>query len=62
MIDKKAIVKSGENVAMNFAKGQQHEKIRDFTEDMHAHYFAIEILQQQVLNDWKQAESVRDLH
>ncbi|WKN44927.1 hypothetical protein [Tunicatimonas pelagia] len=62
VIDKKAIAKSGENVAINLAKGQQYKKIRDFTEDIHMHYFAIEALQQQVLNDWKQAESVRDLH
>ena len=62
VIDKKAIGKSGENLAVNVLKGQQYEKIRDFTEALDDSYGAIEILQQQVLDDLKQAESVRDLH
>jgi hypothetical protein len=62
VIDKKAIAKSGENFAMNIVKGQHYKKIRDFTEEINNSYIAIERLQQQVLNDLKHAESVRDLH
>ena len=62
VIDKKAIAKSGENFAVNLVKGQHYKKIRDFTEDIHDSYTAIEDLQQQVLDDLQQAESVRDLH
>ena len=62
VIDKKAIGKSGENLATNLLKGQQYRKIRDFTEDTERSYQAIETLQQQVLDDLKQAESIRDLH
>ena len=62
VIDKKAIVKSGENLAMNVIKQQHYKKLRDFTEDIYSGYTAIEDLQQQVLDDLKQAESVSDLH
>ena len=62
VIDKKAILKSGENLGMNIIKGQQYKKIRDYTEDVHTSYTAIEDLQQQVLDDLGKAESVRDLH
>ena len=62
VIDKKAIVKSGENFAINLVKGQHYKKIRDFTEDIHGSYTAIETLQQQVLDDLRQAETVSDLH
>ena len=33
VIDKKAIAKSGENIAMNVIKQQHYKKIRDFTEE-----------------------------
>ena len=62
VIDKKAILKSAENMGMNLIKGQQYKKIKDYTEDIHTSYTAIEDLQQQVLDDLGQAESVRDLH
>ena len=62
VIDKKAIAKSGENLAINLLKDQQRGKIRDFTEDTYDSYQAIETLQQQVLDDLKRAGSVRDLH
>ncbi|MGB3777696.1 MAG: hypothetical protein WA960_05015 [Tunicatimonas sp.] len=62
VIDKKAIAKSGENIAMNVIKQQHHKKIRDFTEQIYGSYSAIEVLQQRVLDDLKQAESVSDLH
>ena len=61
VIDKKAIVKSGENLAINVIKQQHYKKLRDFTEDIHGSYTVIETLQQQVLDDLKQAESIRDL-
>lgn len=62
VLDKKAIAKSAENVAVNVIKGRQYKKIRGFTEDIYDNYTAIEELQQQVLDDLKQAESVSDLH
>ena len=62
VIDKKAIAKSGENFAINLAKGRQYKKIRDFTEDIYDSYTDLEELQQRVLDDLKQAASVRDLH
>ena len=61
VIDKKAIAKSGENVAVNVVKQQHYKKIRDFTEEIYGSYTAIESLQQRVLDDLKQAESVSDL-
>lgn len=61
VIDKKAIAKSGENLAINLLKGQQQGKIRDFTEDIDESYESIHTLQQQVLDNLKQAESIRDL-
>ena len=61
VIDKKAIAKSGENIAMNVVKQQHYKKIRDFTEQIYGSYSAIESLQQRVLDDLKQAESVSDL-
>ena len=61
IIDKKAIAKSGENFAINALKGQHYKKIRDFSEDIQWSYTAIENLQQQVLDDLKQAETVSDL-
>ena len=62
VIDKKAIAKSGENFAINLAKAWQYGKIRDFTEEIDDNYTAIEFLQQQVLDELKQAETVSDLH
>ena len=62
VIDKKAILKSAENMGINLIKAQQYKKIKDYTEDVHTSYTAIEDLQQQVLDDLGQAESVRDLH
>ena len=62
IIDKKTIAKSGENLAINLLKGQQYGKIRDFTEALDDSYGALETLQQRVLDDLKQAESIRDLH
>lgn len=62
IIDKKAIAKSGENFAMNLAKGQQYKKVRDFTDDIYGHYFAIEARQQKVRNDLRQAETIKELH
>ena len=61
IIDKKAIAKSGENFAINILKGQHYKKIRDFSEDIQWSYTAIEDLQQQVLDDLKQVETVSDL-
>ena len=61
VVDEKATAKSGENFAMNIAKGQQYKRIRDFTEDIHGHYFAIDALQQKVRNDLRQAETLKDL-
>ncbi|WKN44251.1 hypothetical protein [Tunicatimonas pelagia] len=62
IIDKKAIAKSGENLAVNLLKGQQQGKIRDFTENIDTRYEAIKTLQQQVLDELQQAQSIRDLH
>ena len=62
VIDQKAIVKSGENVAVNVIKQQHYKKIRDFTVEIHSSYRAIAYLQQRVLDDLKQAESIKDLH
>jgi len=62
VIDKKATAKSGKNLAVNLLKGQQYGKIRDFSEDIADSYRKIEALQQQVLDELKQAESIRDLH
>ena len=62
VIDQKAITKSGENVAVNVIKQQHYKKIRDFTEQINGSYAAIAYLQQRVLDDLKQAESVSDLH
>ena len=61
VIDKKAIAKSGENFAVNLTKAWQYGKIRDFTEEIDDGYSAIEFLQQQVLDDLQQAETVNDL-
>lgn len=62
VIDKQAIAKSSENLALNIIKQQQYKKTLDLTEDIFASYTRIEMLQQQVLDDLKQAESIRDLH
>ena len=62
VIDQKAITKSGENFAMNVVKQQHYKKIRDFTEQINGSYGAIAYLQQRVLDDLKQAESISDLH
>ena len=62
VIDQKAIAKSGENIGMNVIKQQHYKKIRDFTEEIHGSYGAIAYLQQWILDDLKQAESVSDLH
>ena len=62
VIDQKAIAKSGQNVAVNVIKQQHYKKIRDFTEQINGSYGAIAYLQQRVLDDLKQAESIKDLH
>ncbi|WPP51847.1 hypothetical protein [Catalinimonas niigatensis] len=62
VIDKQAIAKSSENLALNLIKQQQYKKTLDLTEDIFASYTRIEMLQQQVLDDLKKAESIRDLH
>ena len=62
VVDKKAIVKSGENLATNVIKQQHYKKIRDFTEDIQGNYTAIEDLQQQILDDLRQTGSVSELH
>lgn len=62
VIDKKAIAKSSENLALNIIKQQQYKKTLELTEDIHASCTRIEMLQQQVLDDLKQAESIQDLH
>ena len=62
VIDQKAIAKSGENMAVNVIKQQHYKKIRDFTGEINGSYGAIAYLQQRVLNDLKEAESVSDLH
>ncbi len=62
VIDQKAIAKSGENMAGNVIKQLHYKKIRDFTEEINGSYGAIAYLQQRVLNDLRQAESVSDLH
>ncbi len=62
VIDQKAIAKSGENMAVNVIKQQHYKKIRDFTEKINGSYGAIAYLQQRVLDDLRQAESVSDLH
>ena len=62
VIDQKAITKSGENMAVNMIKQLHYKKIRDFTEEINGSYGAIAYLQQRVLNDLRQAESVSDLH
>ena len=59
VIDQKAIAKSTENLAINLLKGQQQGKIRDFTQNIDEGYQAIYTLQQQVLYDLKQTESIR---
>jgi len=62
VIDKKAIAKSSENLAMNVIKQQAYKKILEFSEDILGSYTNIEALQRKVLEDLKQAESVQDLH
>ncbi len=62
VIDQKAIAKSGENMAVNVVKQLHYKKIRDFTEEINGSYGAIAYLQQRVLDDLKQAESVSDLY
>ncbi|MEM9675986.1 MAG: hypothetical protein AAF992_25570 [Bacteroidota bacterium] len=62
VLDKKAIAKSGENLAANLSKGRQHQKVRDFTLGVHENYDAMYALQQQVLDNLRQAETVQDLH
>ena len=62
VIDQEAIAKSGENLAANLTKAYQHGRILHFTEAIDESYTAIVSLQQQVLEDMKQAESMADLH
>jgi hypothetical protein len=62
VLDKKAIAKSGENLAANLSKGRQHQKVLDFTQGVHQNYVAIHNLQQQVLDNLRRAETMQDLH
>ena len=62
VIDQEAIAKSSENLAANLTKAYQHGRILHFTEAIDESYTAIVSLQQQVLVDMKQAESIADLH
>nr|WKN34429.1 hypothetical protein K4G66_18800 [Tunicatimonas sp. TK19036] len=61
VIDKKAIVKSTENLSVNLLKKQRYKKIQDFTEEIRTSYAEIQTLQQQVLEDLKNVSSVQDL-
>lgn len=61
VIDKKAIVKSTENLSVNLLKKQRYKKIQDFTEEIRTSYTEIQTLQQQVLEDLKNVSSVQDL-
>lgn len=60
--DSKALGKSVQDFAMNVVKQQQYKKTLENTEGMLTQYSNIEALQQEVLHQWKQAESVKDLH
>ncbi len=62
VIDKKAIGKSVENLAVNLLKNQQYKKIQDHTEDTYTSYWAIQFLQQQVQDHLKSVSSIQDLH
>lgn len=61
VIDKKAIVKSTENLSVNLLKNQRYKKIQDFTEGIRTYYAEIQALQQQVLEDLKNVSSLQDL-
>ncbi|MEQ9442157.1 MAG: hypothetical protein RIG62_24160 [Cyclobacteriaceae bacterium] len=61
VIDKKAMVKSTENLSVNLLKNQRYKKIQDFTEGTRISYSEIQRLQQQVLEDLKNVSSVQDL-
>jgi len=60
--DKKATAKSNENMAVNIVKQQEYGNILDLNEDFLVSYTQMEALQKKVLNDLKQAETVKDLH
>ncbi|MEK6482433.1 hypothetical protein WJR50_33165 [Catalinimonas sp. 4WD22] len=60
--DSKALGKSVQDFAMNVVKQQQYQKTLQHSESMLTQYSSIEALQKEVLHQWKQAESVRDLH
>lgn len=60
--DKMAISKSGQNQMINLFKQQEYQKILESSEDILSSYTNIEVLQQKVLIDLKQAETVKDLH
>jgi len=60
--DKKAIAKSNENMAVNVIKQQEYETILGYNEDILFSYSNIDALQTKVLEDLKQAETVKDLH
>ncbi|MEK6481649.1 hypothetical protein WJR50_29160 [Catalinimonas sp. 4WD22] len=60
--DSKALGKSVQDFAMNVVKQQQYQKTLEHREGMLAQYSSIEALQEEVLHQWKQIESVRDLH
>ncbi len=62
VIDKQAIAKSSENLAVNVIKQQEYKKILEFSEDILGSYTNIEALQLKVLEDLKQVESIKDLH
>jgi len=60
--DKKATAKSNENMAVNIVKQQEYGNILDLNEYILVSYTQMEALQQKVLEDLKQAETVKDLH
>jgi len=60
--DKKATAKSNENMAVNIIKQHEYENILEFNEELLVSYTHIEALQQKVVNDLKQAETVKELH
>ncbi len=62
VIDKKAIAKSSENLAVNVIKQQEYKKVLEFSEDILSSYTNREALQRKVLEDLKQVESIKDLH
>lgn len=60
--DSKALGKRVQDLAMNVVKQQQYQNTLEHSEGMLTQYSSIEALQEEVLHQWKQAESVKDLH